>query len=268
MKIKDILSKEKYGNVKETSDFNNRLLKQILDEIAHLDALNPKQFYYDWFKGKDSIMEKLSHSLASDYYLELQGGNRTNSFFLSSLLTFKITDYIKKQYNFSIDFKQGKLLSYDHGIYYQLSFVTVSLLINKYNPATLYREHIIFICLKVAMTYFSLYQDNRFLVNLNDVHDVTLRIMNTDIEQFYDFACTNGFKSTEHNYTKREKTLTEEQVKALIQPNDTQTEIIKKIMRWCPCKERKARKIMSQYGLTNASYIRKSYRQQDVQTES
>ncbi len=54
------------------------------------------------------------------------------------------------------------------------------------------------------------------------------------------------------------KTLTKDQVEAFIKPGDSQTVIKRKIMKWCPCGERKARYIMRELGLTNQKYTRKN----------
>lgn len=267
MMLKEKLGKELRGNLIMTSTINNSLLKQFLKTIEE-DSLNPMQFYLDWFHGDESILNRISHSLVTDYSLELRNGNRTKDFFISSFLSFSLTNYIKKQFHLSIDFKANQLLVYDYKIYQHLTFVTLSMLINKYNPETLYKEHIYFICIKVALTYFTIYKDDHFLIKLPDIITVSFEMMSTDVEEFNRFAYLNGFKYTSYDCSQRKKTLTEEQIRAFIQPGDTQTDIKNKIMRWCPCRERKARMIMRQYGLTDTKYTRKSYSKSTIDSSS
>lgn len=236
--------------MKDTSEYNLSILKQFFDEFEGTDSLNPKQFALDWLKGNPSKIDMVSHSLATDYYLEIRNGYRTKEIFLTSFLSFKITDYINQKYKFQIDFKTHRLLAYNYNTYLDLCFITISMLINKYNPATLYREHIIFICIKVAITYFTLYKDNDFLINRSEISTACNELLNIQVDVYNDFACRNGFKYTEQIAVKKKRYLTREQVYELIQPGDTQTDIKKKIMRWCPCEERKARKMMHDYGLT------------------
>lgn len=268
MTLLETLCREKMGNIEETSEYNTGILKQFFNEFEKNDYINPRQFCLNWLKGQNSIFNQLSRSLVSDYYLELRNGYKTKEIFLSSLLSFKMTDFINKQYNFMIDFKSNKLLDYDINVFRDISFVTICMLINKYNPDTLYVEHIVFSCIKVALTYFTIYKDETFCINLSDIAPVAYAILKTDVEKFYSFAESYGFKYTSHSYLKRKKSMTEEQVLELIQPNDTQTDIKKKIMRWCPCGERKARRIMQQYGITMEKYIRKSYRQPENTQDS
>jgi hypothetical protein len=44
---------------------------------------------------------------------------------------------------------------------------------------------------------------------------------------------------------------------------DSQTEIKNKIMKWYLCKDRKARQIMTQLGLTNPKYTRKDFKKEE-----
>jgi hypothetical protein len=49
-----------------------------------------------------------------------------------------------------------------------------------------------------------------------------------------------------------------------VEEGDSQATIKKKIMKWCPCGERKARAIMQKYGMTNQKYTRRDYQRNEV----
>ena len=164
MKLKDILSTEKFGNVAKTSAKNLAILNEIAHEMDNFKGQHPQTYYNKWLRHSDSVIETLSKSLVKDYPLERIYGDKTKTIFLSSLGTFKLPGYIMTKYNTSIDFKRSILLDYNINMYRELSFFTVAMLVNKYKPESLYKEHIIFLCMKVMFTYFTLYKGNEFLV--------------------------------------------------------------------------------------------------------
>lgn len=265
MKLKDILSTEKFGNVAKTSEKNLAVLKEITNEMSNPNEQHPQSFYNKWIRSDHSVMETLSKSLVRDYPLERIYGDKTKTIFLSSLGAFKLPDFIKKEYHKSIDFTTSKLLDYDPKIYYELSCITIAMLVNKYKPESLYREHIIFIGFKVLFTYFTLYKGNTFLVNLMDHNPVIGKIFELDIEAINGIANMLGFKHSivEESHVPL-KTLSKEQIMEFIEEGDSQTTIKKKIMKWCPCGESKARALMQKYGLTKQKYIRRDYRHNDM----
>jgi hypothetical protein len=130
----------------------------------------------------------------------------------------------------------------------------------KYRPETLYREHIIFVCIKVLVTYFYLYDKTGLLVNLKDMAPISKAVLETDINVFYIIAERLGFRYIQHNEVVIGRSLNREQVIAMVEPGDSQTTIKKKIMKACPCGERKARNIMRTYGLTNQKFTRKDFK--------
>ena len=257
-KLKEVLSSELFGNVKSISDNNNRYLNMILSQADEYVNISPMQFYRDWCIGKDSVLELISQSLVRDYPVERISGNKTPRIFLSSLLSFSITEYVKSEYGYIIDFNKKGFLNYDKTLYYNLAFVTIAMLVNKYKAETLYKEHIIFLCIKVILTYFKVYEGKVFLCNLSTIKEVAETILETEMERFYSFAEKYGFRfvDNQNTHTRKRRTLTEEQVREFIAPGDTQTMIKEKIMKWCPCSERKARAIMKEYGLTKDKYTR------------
>ena len=259
MKLCEVLSKEKRGNVADTSLQVELKLQEMIDEMKHSSVIHPNQFYNDWCKGNDSVINQLSRILLVYYPVEKVVGNKTKELFLSSLLSFKLTDFIRKKYDPEFDFKTNKLLKYDCYKYYNIALITVAMLINKYNPNSLYREHIIFICIKVLLTYFPLYDGDRYLVNLGDTEDVCKLILLTDINALNNYAESLGFRCSKKDKFDICRTLSEEEIIKLIDPSDSQAEIKNKIMRWCPCGERKARYLMKKYHLTKAKYTRKDY---------
>jgi len=265
MKLKDILSTEKFGNVASTSEKNTAILKEIISEMSNPDEQHPQSFYNKWIRNEDSVIETLSKSLVRDYPIERIYGEKTKTIFLSSLGTFKLPDYIKTNYNTCIDFTKSKLLDYNIVLYRDLSIITTAILVNKYKPESLYREHIIFIGLKVLFTYFTLYRDNAFLVNLKDHNGVIGQLLEMDMEVFDNIAIKLGFKHaiiTNNHVPPR--ILTKEQIMEFIDEGDSQTTIKKKIMKWCPCGERKARELMRKYGLTDQKYTRRDYRRNEL----
>lgn len=259
--LKDKLATEKFGNVKMVSEKNQSELKTILSQTSDFGNINPGQFYRDWFKGKDSVLERISKSLLYDYPVKMISGNKTQHIFLSSLLSFDIKDYIISK-GYKIDFKNHILLDYNDCFYEELVSVTIAMIINKYEVETLYHEHIIFICLKVMLTYFKMYEGNSFLCDLSQVEIVAAKALNAEISNFYSFAEKNGFRySLNQNRETRKKYLTKEQILEFITPGDSQTTIKEKIMKWCPCGDRKARSMMKEYGLTLSRYERNDFKQ-------
>ncbi len=257
MKVKEIICIEKYGNVKEISDYNKQMLQNMITQMVNPSSLIPSQFYKDWAKGEDSFINKLSESLINDYPVEIKCGYKTKNFFITSLCGFDIKYFILSKWNFKIDFTQSKLLPYDFKQYRTLVILVMSLVISKYKLETLYHEHIIFIGIKVILTFFTLYQDEKFLVHLEHMHDVVSNIFETDISVFEEISEKYGFAYHELTPKAKSRTLTKQEIMEFINPEDSQTTIKEKIMKWCPCGERKARKIMQQYGLTDQKYTRK-----------
>ena len=242
MALKDILCKEKFGNLKDISDCNTSYLAEMVNAMIvamREENQQPYLFYSTWIKNIE--FKKIEHSLLNDYSIEIVNGNKTKRLLLSSLLSFKITDYIKSTYKKKINFRDSKLLDYNIDTYRSLTAISVAMILNKFHPGSLYNEHIVFVCIQVILTYFTLFNKNSFLVNLNDVYIVTKEILETDINVFEELANTLGFKSIHNEESNTPRTLTKEQIEEFIRPEDTQTEIKKKIMRWCPCGERKAR---------------------------
>jgi hypothetical protein len=117
------------------------------------------------------------------------------------------------------------------------------------------------------LTFFTLYKDEKFLVQLSDVYEVTKKILLTDISIFENIGEVLGFKHQEKPSQRKTRIFSKEDIMDFINPDDSQSTIKKKIMKWCPCGERKARKIMQQYGLTNQNYTRKDYKKKKNQVE-
>jgi hypothetical protein len=258
MKIKELICKESYGNVKNISDYNQGLLVLMTNQMKDPQNLIPALFYKEWIKGKDSIVEKLSISLLKDYPVEVRCGYKPKQFFVTSLFSFDICDIIRDIWKCKIDFRENILLTYDWQKYKDLTFYVMMLTINKYKIETLYQEHIVFICIKVMITFFTLYKENQFLVHLDHVHYMVQSICETEISAFVAYAHALGFNYQDRPVKRMSRTLTKEEVMSFIKPDDSQTAIKEKIMKWCPCGERKARYIMQQYGLTKQKYSRKT----------
>lgn len=266
MALKDILCKEKFGNLKDISDCNTSYLAEMVNAMIvamREENQQPYLFYSTWIKNIE--FKKIEHSLLNDYSIEIVNGNKTKRLLLSSLLSFKITDYIKSTYKKKINFRDSKLLDYNIDTYRSLTAISVAMILNKFHPGSLYNEHIVFVCIQVILTYFTLFNKNSFLVNLNDVYIVTKEILETDINVFEELANTLGFKSIHNEESNTPRTLTKEQIEEFIRPEDTQTEIKKKIMRWCPCGERKARSIMQEHGLTKQKYARNAFKNKNAE---
>ena len=266
MALKDILCKEKFGNLKDISDCNTSYLAEMVNAMIvamREENQQPYLFYSTWIKNIE--FKKIEHSLLNDYSIEIVNGNKTKRLLLSSLLSCKNTDYIKSTYKIKINFRDSKLLDYNIDTYRSLTAISVAMILNKFHPGSLYNEHIVFVCIQVILTYFTLFNKNSFLVNLNDVYIVTKEILETDINVFEELANTLGFKSIHNEESNTPRTLTKEQIEEFIRPEDTQTEIKKKIMRWCPCGERKARSIMQEHGLTKKKYARNAFKNNSVE---
>ena len=217
MALKDILCKEKFGNLKDISDCNTSYLAEMVNAMIvamREENQQPYLFYSTWIKNIE--FKKIEHSLLNDYSIEIVNGNKTKRLLLSSLLSFKITDYIKSTYKKKINFRDSKLLDYNIDTYRSLTAISVAMILNKFHPGSLYNEHIVFVCIQVILTYFTLFNKNSFLVNLNDVYIVTKEILETDINVFEELANTLGFKSIHNEESNIPRTLTKEQIDYLV----------------------------------------------------
>lgn len=257
MKLSEIISRDKKGNVIGTSQQVVSTLQNMIDEMNRSSSILPIQFYNDWCRGRNSVINQLSRVLLNSYPLERVAGNKTKELFLSSFLSFTLTDYIRTKYYPEFDFKESKLLKYDYHTYFDISAISVAMLINKYKPDTLYHEHIIFICIKVLLTYFTLYDKNGYLVKLEDAEKVCKTMLNVDFDNLNKYAEDLGFRCPRKLELVIRHTLSKEEILDLIELGDSQTTIRKKIMRWCPCGDRKARYLMKKYNLTQSKYTRK-----------
>ena len=263
MLIKDLIAKEKFGNVKIASVMNVNTIKTMVEQMNHPQKLIPSLFYSQWLKGKNSVMDKLSVSLIRDYPIELRCGYKSRQFYVTSLLGCDIIDYIHSKLNYEINFKKNKLLPYSDQTYIMLTEYIMSLTLAKYKIESLYPEHIIFICINTLFTFFKIYEGDEFLVKLLFHFEVENRIINTDISVFENKAEELGIKQQVQLVQKREVTPTIEDIMLFVTPEDSQTEIKNKIMKWYLCKERKARQIMTQLGLTNSKYTRKDFQKEE-----
>ena len=157
MVLKDILCKEKFGNLKEISDCNTSYLAEMVNAMIiamREENQQPYLFYSTWIKNIE--FKKIEHSLLNDYSLEIVNGNKSKRLLLSSLLSFKITDHIKTTYKKKINFRDSKLLDYNIDTYRSLTAISVAMILNKFHPGSLYNEHIVFVCIQVMLTYFTL----------------------------------------------------------------------------------------------------------------
>lgn len=193
MKIKELICRESYGNVKEISKYNQSLLKTMISQMSQPQNLIPAQFYREWIRGNNSVIEKMSLSLLKDYPVEVRCGYKPKRFFISSLFNFDICDYIRRCWSCKIDFRENILLTFDQNKYCNLTLLIMSIIINKYKIETLYHEHIIFICIKVMTTFFTLYKDDQFLVRLDYVHNMATLIFKTEISELETYSKNLGF---------------------------------------------------------------------------
>lgn len=257
MILRDILSRDTPGNLEDISSRNKDYLIRMVEVMNNQDTISPQLFYRTWVKKQ---FDQLEMSLLKDYSIEMVCGNKAKNLLLTSFHSFKVLEYLKMKYDKTVIFNQNTLLVYNQELYYSLARISVAMLINKYKPESLYQEHIVFICIKVMLTYFTLYDKNGFLVKLSDAIICSNNILNTDLEQYDELAKSLGFKDIQYGELKKiKKILSKEQLDAIIEPGDSQTIIKNKIMKACPCGERKARYIMKEFGLTDPKYTRKDY---------
>ena len=265
--IKDLISKDKFGELDNISSSNCTFLRELVNQMDKYSEISAKQFFIEWmaktYNNNQSILDKISYSLATEYSVEKIGGNKTDCFFMTSFLSFNMRTYIYDRYHFLIDFKGPNLLNYDTSIYYELTLATIAMVVNKYRVDTLYIEHIIFVCIMVMLTYFTLYKDNTFLCTLSDVSVVTNRILSSDISIYYDFARKYGFNCFQ-KVKKGKRPLKKEDVLSFISDGDTQTMIKNKIMKYYVCSDRTAREIMQKFELTQQKYTRKDFLTRDL----
>ncbi len=264
--IKELISKDKFGELDNISSSNCTLLRELVNQMDKYSEISPNQFFVEWmvkkYNNNQSMLDRISYSLATEYSIEKIGGNKTDSFFMTSFLSFNMRAYIYDKYHFLIDYKGRNLLKYDTNTYYDLTIATIAMVVNKYRVETLYNEHIIFVCIMVMLTYFTLYKDNTFLCTLSDVSDVANWILLSDISIYYEFA--KKYRFNRFQIVKRGKRpLKKEDILSFISDSDTQTMIKKKIMKYYVCSDRTAREIMHKFELTQQKYTRKDYLTRD-----
>ncbi len=162
MILKEILNTELYGNLIDISDRNRKSLIEMIDDMRIDKQISPSQFYHNHVKDK---FKQLEESLLKEYPIEIVHGNRTKNFLITSLFTFRMVDYIQKRYKLKVNFKNSQmLLDYNYDLYKTITAITIAMILTKYKASTLYREHIIFLCIKVLFTYFKLYEGTTYLV--------------------------------------------------------------------------------------------------------
>jgi len=112
-------------------------------------------------------------------------------------------------------------------------------------------------------TFFTIYRGNEFLVDLKDGSKVASTILQKDISSFEEIVGKLGLKQQKLPERKPRLNPTREDIMSFINPEDSQSTIKNKIMKWYCCKDRKARQIMAQLGLTNQNYTRKDCRKEE-----
>lgn len=263
MCIRNLLATETNGLTESAS---NQIRDIINDFFNACITTAPDKIYQDYWRGDDSIMNKVGKWLATDYPLTVHYGyNRTNTFFVTSIKYVKLGDIIETVTKKKFVVGESFFKKYTFESFRQLSHIVLAMTFAKYDVTSLYKEHIFFTLLAVMFRLYRVYENGQWLVNTIDVARLLTEVMDMDIVQFDYIATQYGFKNSSDVRTRtiniKRKPTCAEDLTSCFADGMTQTEKKAAIMKWWRCGERTARKYMQQFGLTDCKYTRSDYKE-------
>lgn len=262
MRIKNLIQQSPIGLSNQASATNRELMNQFV-----VDTLNkkPHEVYYSWFGKKESLMTEIDNSLIDDYPIIIHNGfNRASHFHLTSCKNITLGDIIQKATH--KQFIVGKNhLEYELQRYTIINDIILAMTFSKYDVSSLTKEHITFICLHTMFFYFKAFNDDKWLVNVNDLQQILPRIYDLDISHYEQIAVQYGFgysaeiKRTRQSFKKR-PTCADDLIECF-EDGMSQTQKKEAIMKWWRCGGSTARRYMQQFGLTDDTYTRTDYKE-------
>ena len=270
--LKESLSANYFGQLKFESQTIRATFKQLKSDF---NTLPPATLYYKYF-STSGIIKKVGAALC-EYPIELRTGRKTKNFFCKSLNGFSIYDVIKNA-NLKIVFQQNRTIiiqDYSSDVYYNLCRITTAMLLTKYKVSSLYPEHILYQCMCNMFYLFHPFAYTQWLVKLEDIYQTYYKLIETDIEDFYDLARANGFYIADSELVESEPRLkyagklkpeSREEILELFQGEDMsqmkQKDIIARIKKFYPkIGNSTIRNQMAKFGLTLKKYERKDYKE-------
>lgn len=209
-------------------------------------------YYNKWLP----LFAELNEALITDYPLTIKPQfNAVKSFFVTSCKSFTLDDYLHSE---NISFDRGvKHLKYSIDKFKNLSFVQMSMCLQKYDVGTLTKAHVIYNVIATLFNFFRTFEEGSFVFDRTDISVVLGAILNADISIFADIAEKYHFTAigprTRTKDAKKRPTCAED-LTACFEPGMTQTEKKEAIMKWWRCGSSRARAYMSEFGLTEKKY--------------
>ena len=269
--LKESLSAKYYGQLKFESQSIRATFKQLKSDF---NTLPPARLYYKYFSSS-GIIKKVGSALC-EYPIELRTGRKTKNFFCKSLNGFSIYDVIKNS-NLKIVFQQNRTIiiqDYSSDVYYNLCRITTAMLLTKYKVSSLYPEHILYQCMCNMFYLFHPFAYTQWLVKLEDIYQTYYKLIETDVEEFYDLARANGFYIADSELVESEPRLryagklkpeSREEILELFQGEDINQfktkDIIARIMKFYPkIGKRTIETQLSKFGFTK----KREYKDKEV----
>lgn len=269
--LKESLSANYFGQLKFESQTIRAAFKQLKSDF---NTLPPATLYYKYF-STSGIIKKVGAALC-EYPIELRTGRKTKNFFCKSLNGFSIYDVIKNS-NLKIVFQQNRTIiiqDYSSDVYYNLCRITTAMLLTKYKVSSLYPEHILYQCMCNMFYLFHPFAYTQWLVKLEDIYQTYYKLIETDVEEFYDLARANGFYIADSELVESEPRLryagklkpeSREEILELFQGEDMsqmkQKDIISRIQKYYPSiHNRTIRYQMAKFGFTK----KREYKDKEV----
>ncbi len=265
MQIRNLLFSEKTGLTESASDQIRDVINEFFNDCT---TSAPDKIYKNYWRGDDSIMNKVGKSLVTDYPLKVHDGfYRTNTFFVTSIKSIKLGDIIEQASKKSFVVGESFFKKYSFESYRQLSHIVLAMTFVKYDVTSLYKEHIIFTLLAVMFRLYRVYENGQWLVNTMDVARLLTEVMDMDTVQFDLIAKQYGFYSQDVRTRKlnlldiKRKPTCAEDLTSCFAEGMTQTEKKEAIMKWWRCGSSTARRYMQQFGLSSKKYERSDYKE-------
>lgn len=192
MCIRNLLATETNGLTESVSSLIRDVINDFFNDCT---ATAPDKIYQDYWRGDDSIMNKVGKSLVTDYPLKVHDGfYRTNSFFVTSVKSVKLGDIIETVTKKKFVVGESFFKKYNFESFRQLSHIVLAMTFAKYDVTSLYKEHIIFTLLAVMFRLYRVYENGQWLVNIMDVARLLSEVIDMDTVQFDYIATQYGFK--------------------------------------------------------------------------
>ena len=237
----------------------NEIISNLLIYISR--GANPIETLQSYVWSQYSALNEYDDLWAKNQKHIIKSGRKSKNLMMQSFGSYRLAYYIKEKFNFDLHPKNFQFINYTYTKFYQLARMETAMLLSKYTDIKEFEIKIAI--LRLLFTYFSVYSldamtDAPFwTVSVEDINNVFDNILNSDVNSLNDcFSLLNVTKIIVPQQPKKKP------VKALPQSADEILTVIDNSMSaaekyaaimeaWPEIKsERKAREILSQFGLS------------------